>query len=50
MLRIMLPCAAGGLLRRPVAIVDVFVPVRIAYVFIVVVDVDIAGYAYAESP
>ena len=40
MLRIMLPCAAGRLLRRAVAVVDV--PVRIAYVFVVVIDLDIA--------
>src|SRR3954452_4259292 len=50
MLRIMLPCAAGWLLRRPVAVVDVFVPVRIAYVFVVVVvvDVDIAVRPFAS--
>jgi len=48
MLRIMLPGAAGWLLRRPVAVVDVFVPVRIAYVFVVVVDVDIAIRPFAS--
>jgi hypothetical protein len=48
MLRIMLPCAAGWLLRRPVAVVDVFVPVRIAYVFVIVVDVDIAIRPFAS--
>jgi hypothetical protein len=48
MLRIMLPRAASGLLRRSVAVVDVFIPVRIAYVFVVVVDVDIPIRPFAS--
>ena len=48
MLRILLPCGAGWLLRRPVAVVDVFIPVGIAYVFVVVVDVDIAISPFAS--
>jgi hypothetical protein len=48
MLRIMLPCAAGRLLRRSAAVIDVFIPVRIAYVFVVVVDVDITVRPFAS--
>lgn len=48
MLRIMLPRAAGSLLRGAIAVVDAFVPVRIVYVFVVVVDVDIAIPPFAS--
>jgi len=48
MLRIMLPCAGGGLLRRAVAVVNVSILVRIAYVIVVVVDVDVAISPFAS--
>jgi len=48
MLGIMLPCATSWLLRRTVAVVDVFVPVRIVYIFVIVVDADIAVRPFAS--
>ena len=42
MLRIVLPFAAVGLLRRPIAATDVGVSIRVLYVLIVVVDVNLA--------
>ena len=42
MLRIMLPFAVAGLLRKPIATANVRSSIRILYVFIVVVDVDVA--------
>ena len=48
MLRIMLPYAAGGLLRRTVAVIDVSSLVRVAYVLVVVVDVNVAIRPFAS--
>ena len=41
MLRIMLPFAAAGQLRKPVTTADVGSLIRILYIFVIVVDVDV---------
>jgi len=48
MLRIVLPCAGGGLLRGTVDVVNVSILVRVAYVIVVVVDVDVAIGPFAS--
>ena len=42
MLRTMLPFATARLLRRPIAAADIVILVRILYVFVVVIDVNVA--------
>ena len=48
MLRVVLPCAGGGLLSGTVAVVNVSILVRVAYVIVVVVGVDVAIRPFAS--